>query len=369
MPLCRSRVEIDLLQLKRNLALCRAALAPEGRVMAVVKADAYGHGHAPVARTLQQAGVESFAVSNIQEAIELRVAGIVGDILILGYTPPDAWRELQEHGLTQTLISAEYAAALWEACHTPLRVQFAVDTGMHRIGLSVDDPTAEDCIRRYAARFAMQGIFTHLSTADGGDEASRSFARGQIAAFEALAARLADLSLSYVHCLNSAGALYHTTALSRTVRLGIVLYGLAPAGDGRLPAGILPALSFKSVIAMIKTVGAGEGISYGRTKILARDTRVATVPVGYADGYPRALSGKGYALVCGRRAPILGRVCMDMMMLDVTDIPDLSVGETVTLIGRDKGECITADDLGKMAGTVGYEILCGISSRVPRLYR
>lgn len=370
MYLRRSWVEIDLSQLEKNFSLCRAAVSPDTKVMAVVKADAYGHGYAAVSCRLQATGTDAFAVSNLREAIELREAGITRDILILGYTPVSEWRHLVMYDLIQTLISEEYAEALWEASHMPLSCQFAVDTGMNRIGIPTDDlAAAEACIRRYAARFRMTGIFTHLCTADGEDEASRAFARGQIARFSALAERLLDLGMPYVHCLNSAGSLFHQAKENKTVRMGIVLYGLKPDRENTLPDGVAPILSWKSVIAMVKTVKAGEGISYGRTVILDRDTRVATVPTGYADGYSRALSGKGYVLVNGHRAPILGRVCMDMMMLDVTDVPHVQVGDAVTLIGRDGEHCITADDLAALCDTIGYELVCGISKRVPRVYQ
>ena len=279
------------------------------------------------------------------------------------------WRALADGSFIQTLISEEYENELWEACHTPLRVQYAIDTGMNRIGLPIREPAAaETCIRRAAARFTLTGIFTHLCTADGKDEQSRAFARAQIASFEALADRAADLAMPYVHCLNSAGGLYHETKYNGLARLGIILYGLKPDYENVLPSGVLPALSWKSTVAMIKTVPADETVGYGRAGKLSRATRLATVPTGYADGYSRALSEKGYALIRGHRAPIVGRVCMDMMMLDVTDIPDAREGDEVTLIGRDGGECITADDLGRMAGTVGYEVVCAISKRVPRIY-
>ena len=366
----RSWVEIDLPRLEKNLALCRAAVSPDTKVMAVVKANAYGHGYEAVARRLQEAGADAFAVATLHEAIELREVGITRDILILGYTPVSEWRQLAMHDLIQTLISKEYAEELWEASRTPLRCQFAVDTGMNRIGLPTYDLSdTEDCIRRFAARFTMTGIFTHLCTADGEDEASRAFTRGQLERFGALSQRLSDLAMPYVHCLNSAGSLYHEAKENGIVRLGIALYGMPPDRDNILPAGVAPILSWKSVITMVKTVKAGEGISYGRTVLLTRDTRVATVPTGYADGYSRALSRKGYALVRGRRAPILGRVCMDMMMLDVTDIPDAAAEDEVTLIGRDGEEQIGANDLAALCDTIGYEVVCGISKRVARVYK
>ncbi|MBQ8174196.1 MAG: alanine racemase [Clostridia bacterium] len=365
----RSWAEVNLSQLAVNMRLCRARLPKTAKLMAVVKADAYGHGHVPVSRCLEEAGADAFAVATVNEAIELRLAGITRDILILGYTPVSEWEKLASHDLIQTLVSEDYAHALWEACHKPLRCQFAIDTGMNRIGLPADDPEhTEACIRRFAKCFAITGIFTHLCVADGEDEASRAFTREQIGKFEFLADRLSDLAMPYVHCLNSAGGLYHTTMENGFARLGIVLYGLKPDRENTLPDGVAPALSWKSVVAMIKTVKAGETVGYGRAGKTTRETRIATVPTGYADGYSRALSGKGYVLLHGRRAPIVGRVCMDMMMLDVTDIPDACVGDEVTLIGCDGKERITADDMADMIGTIGYEVVCAISGRVPRIY-
>ena len=365
----RSWAEVDLSQLKKNLAIYRAALPEEAAVMAVIKADAYGHGAVPVALALQKVGVNFFAVACLEEAIALREAGVKGEILIFGYTPASEWRKLVSYDLTQTLLSEDYASTLWEACHTPLRCHFAINTGMNRIGLPTTDlADTEACIRRFARCFDMQGIYTHLCTADGEDESSRAFTQKQIEKFEALADRLNDLSLPYVHCLNSAGGLYHTTKYNRIARLGIVLYGLKSDYPNILPDGIAPVLSWKSVIAMVKTVKAGETVGYGRAGKLTRDTRIATIPTGYADGYSRALSGKGYALVHGQRAPIVGRVCMDMMMLDVTDIPDACCGDEVTLIGEDGDECITANDMAKQIGTISHEVVCAISKRVPRVY-
>ncbi|MBQ8858372.1 MAG: alanine racemase [Clostridia bacterium] len=364
----RTWAEIDLPALSRNLKLL-SDRRPQTAVMAVVKADAYGHGAPAVATALSRAGVRHFAVATVGEALALREAGIGGEILILGYTPPEAGEVLLQNDLTQTLLSEDYAAALWAACPAPIKCHFAVDTGMHRIGLDATNPhAAAAVIRRYAARFSLMGIFTHLCAADTTDEASVAFTRAQIAAFRAVADRVRDLGLS-AHCLNSAGGLAYPAAESDFWRLGILLYGLSPNPATPLPAGICPVLAWRTVVATLKTVPAGETVGYGRTWQATRDSVIATLPVGYADGYDRRLSNRGYVLLRGCRAPIVGRVCMDQTMVDVTDIPAVRVGDTVTLLGEDGGATLTADEMAVTIGTIGYEIVTGISARVPRIYK
>ena len=355
----RSWVEIDLPQLKKNFEIYKA-LQPEGRgIMAVVKADAYGHGDAEVSRELS--GVDHFAVSNIDEALHVRRV-TSGEILILGYTPVDKAAQLVENDITQTLLSEEYAEMLF-ATGQPVRCQFAVDTGMRRIGLNADDPDeCERVIRKYADR--LEGLFTHLCVADTPDQ--DAFTNEQIKKFRTVCSRVADLGLS-CHCMNSAGGLWHTADSSFT-RLGIVLYGLKPDYENELPDGIAPVLSWKSVISMVKEINAGDTVGYGRSFTADGRMTVATVPTGYADGYSRLLSNKGSVLVNGRKARIIGRVCMDQMMIDVTGIPDIGIGTEVVLIGKSGGETITADDLARLYGTIGYEIVCGINKRVRREY-
>ena len=369
----RSWVEIDLSRLKENYRIVKDSLSADAQIMGVVKANAYGHGDVVVARLLENLGSRLFAVSNIREAIALRQAGIGGEILILGYTPTEYAEQLYEYNITQTLVSKEYAEKLCRATERRLKVQFAIDTGMNRIGLDGEDADAcADVIRRYAERFDMQGIFTHLCVADSTKETDIAFTKRQMELFSAVAERVDDLAMPYVHCLNSAGGIYHYEKakgkLGNIVRLGIVLYGLHPDLDNPLPEGIAPALNWKTVISMVKDVHAGEDIGYGRSYTAEKDLRVATLPTGYADGYNRCLSGKGYVLIHGKKARILGRVCMDQMMVDVSDIPDASMGDEVILIGRSGEEQITADDMGQMLGTIGYEIVCDISERVDRLY-
>ena len=363
----RSRVEIDLNQICENYRLYRAALPAGQKVMAVVKANAYGHGDVDVASALQERGVMDFAVATLEEAITLRRAGIRGQILILGYTPPGEAKTLSEYDLTQALLSQEYAVAL-EHERVPVKCHYAIDTGMRRIGLCADDvDTCEKEIRRVAQYLNLTGLFTHLCVADTEDQESLAFTASQLARFEAVCHRVSDLHLPYCHSLNSAGGLrYAGKTDSDFVRLGIILYGLKPDVSNTLPEGIYPALSWKSVVSMVKTVFAGDTIGYGRTYIAKTKRRIATIPTGYADGYPRALSGKGEVLIAGQRAKIVGRVCMDQMMVDITDIQNVSMGDEVILIGADGNERITADDLAQASGTIGYEIVCGISSRVAR---
>jgi len=334
-------------------------------IMAVVKADAYGHGAAESAQVLEAAGVSLFAVSNIIEALELREAGIRGEILILGYTPTEQLPLLTEYNIMQAVVSEEDAAR-FAALSPEIRVQYAIDTGMNRIGLDADDPAGcERVIRQYPLHVC--GMFTHLCVADTDTPECRDFTRGQIAKFEAVADRVADLALPYVHCLNSAGGLWQETKYHRIARLGIVMYGLKPDYANTLPEGIAPVLEWKSVISMVKTLRKGETVGYGRTFTAEREMQLATIPTGYADGYDRLLSNNGYVLIAGRRAPIVGRICMDQMTVDVTGM-DVHAGDEVVLLGQSGDETYTADDMAQRIGTIGYEIICGITHRVQRRY-
>lgn len=357
----RSWVEIDLKQLKRNYEIYKA-LQPRGReVMAVVKADAYGHGDKEVVKTLDSLGCRFFAVSNIDEAIHVRSV-TDGEILILGYTPIDMVEELVKNNITQALLSEEYAEALLST-GLPVKCQFAIDTGMRRIGLNADNlDECERVIRKY--KEGLTGIFTHLCVADTPDQ--NEFTEGQIQKFEAVCDRVEDLNLS-CHCMNSAGGLWHT-ARSSFARLGIVLYGLKPDYANTLPDGIAPVLSWKTVVSMVKDVKPRDTIGYGRSFIVQRPMKIATIPTGYADGYSRSLSNKGWVLIAGRKAPIVGRVCMDQMMVDVSGIDRVDIGTEVMLLGRSGDEVITADDLANVYETIGYEIVCGINKRVERYY-
>ena len=357
----RSWVEINLQQLKQNFEIYKA-LQPEGReIMAVVKADAYGHGDKEVAGMLDAIGVKYFAVSNIDEAIHVRSV-TDSEILILGYTPIDMAGKLVENNITQALLSEEYAEQLLSTA-LPIKCQFAIDTGMRRIGLNADD--ADECervIRKYKKN--LTGLFTHLCVADTPEQ--NEFTNGQIKKFNAVCERVADLNLSS-HCMNSAGGLWHT-GKSAYSRLGIILYGLKPDYMNTLPEGVEPVLTWKSVVSMVKNVKPRDTIGYGRSYTVEKPMTIATIPTGYADGYSRLLSNKGWVLINGKKASIVGRICMDQMMVDVSEIEGVAIGTEVILLGQSGNERITADDLANLYGTIGYEIVCGINKRVKRNY-
>lgn len=357
----RSWVEINLKQMKSNYEIYKSLQPKEREIMAVVKADAYGHGDKEVTEALDSIGVKHFAVSNIDEAIHVRNM-TDGEILILGYTPIDMAEELVKNNITQVLLSEEYAEALFSTGQ-PVKCQLAIDTGMRRIGVNADDlDECERVIRKYKNR--LTGLFTHLCVADTPEQ--DEFTERQIQKFEAVCGRVSDLNL-LCHCMNSAGGLWHT-ARSAFARLGIILYGLKPDYMNELPEGIAPVLSWKSVVSMVKDVKPGDTIGYGRSYTVEEPMRVATVSTGYADGYSRLLSNKGWVLIEGRKAPIVGRVCMDQMMVDVSGIDGINIGTEVVLVGRSGDETITADDLAHIYGTIGYEIVCGINKRVRREY-
>lgn len=370
----RSWIEINLSQLRKNYLLYKNSLKADAEIMAVIKADAYGHGDVQVARLLSQSGVHLFAVSNIDEAVGLREAGIQGEILILGYTSVFYAKTLWYHDLTQAIVSEEYAIALAET-GLKIKCQFAIDTGMNRIGLDGDN--AEECeriIRNYKDSLNLTGIFTHLCVSDTDTSECKDFTIGQITKFKALAERIQDLNLPYMHCCNSAGGLFYLKDdkmfehIGSVVRLGIILYGLKPDDNNELPDGIEPAMEWKSQISMVKDVHPGETIGYGRTYKVEKESRIATVTTGYADGLNRLLSNKGFVMINGYKAPIVGRVCMDQTLVDVTGIPNVKMGTRVTLIGKNGGLVYTADDMARDLGTIGYEIICNITKRVQRFY-
>lgn len=362
----RSWVEIHKDTIKKNLTNYKNNLLSDYKIMAVIKADAYGHGDREVAKILSEQGIRHFAVSNIDEAIHVREEGVTGQILILGYTPIERARELINYDITQALLSEDYAKRL-AATKLPIKCQFAIDTGMRRIGLNADNvDECEKVIRLYSKKLKLDGLFTHLCVAD--TPQYNCFTEEQIRKFEKVVSHVSDLDIPYCHCLNSAGGLWHHSAVSYFVRLGIILYGLKPDYMNILPNGIEPALSWKSIVSMIKEVKPGDSIGYGRAFIVEKPMRIATIPTGYADGYPRLMSNKGYVLINGQKASIIGRICMDQMMVDVTNILDVDFETEVVLIGKSGNEVITADDIGNLIGTIGYEIVCGISKRVKRVY-
>lgn len=363
----RSWVEVNLEQIKKNYQIYKKNVSSECEIMAVVKANAYGHGDVEVATTLMDIGVRNFAVSNIIEACRLRENGIKGQILILGYTPIECMQQIHDEEITQAIISEDYAN---EIVKTGIRIkgQFAIDTGMNRIGLDAELLSqCEKTIRRYKEKLEITGIFTHLCVADS-DKEDIEFTKRQISRFEILAEKIKDLNLPYIHCLNSAGGIWHRCGVSVLTRLGIILYGLKPDYSNKLLFGIKPALSWKSVVAMTQTVRPGETIGYGRTYKVMKPMKIAIIPTGYADGYNRGLSNNGFVLINGKKASIVGRICMDQFMVDVTNIDNVLTGTEVVLLGKSGDIAVTADDMAKLLETIGYEVVCDISSRVLRIY-
>ena len=361
-------VQIDLDAIRDNL---RAVHEKTGaQVMAVVKADAYGHGAVQVARHIQD-DCAFFGVSSLAEATELRQAGLDKPILILGHTPVDGYSRVVAMDIRVAIFKYEDALALSRAAQIMRKtahIHLAVDTGMSRIGFEATKEAAEECVRIAALPgLHVEGLFSHFATADCAD---LSRAKAQRERFEAFAQMLHDAGVEVpIRHMNNSAGLMNFNRQYDLVRSGIVTYGLYPSDEVSpelLP--LKPALSWYSRISHIKTLPAGREISYGGAYVTDRPTKVATITVGYADGYWRNLSGKFYVLIRGKRAPILGRVCMDQMMVDVTDIPDVSLSDRVTLVGRDGDECITVEQISAEAGSFNYEFICGISRRVPRVY-
>ena len=363
-----TRVVVDMDALASNMdAIREKAGVP---VMAVVKADAYGHGAVQVARLLQDK-CAFFCVSSILEAMELRQAGLTKPILLLGYTPADAYPTAIREGIRPTIFRLEDALALSRAAQEaelPARFHFAVDTGMSRIGFQVSEEDADICaeIAKLPGLYA-EGLFSHFATADCADLTRAQAQAERFAAFDEML-RKRGVNIPIRHLNNSAGLMNFKTPYEMA-RSGIITYGLYPSDE--VDQGLLslrPALQWLSRVSHVKTLPAGREISYGGTYVTKADTVVATIPVGYADGYRRNLSGKFHVLIRGQKAPILGRICMDQMMVDVTAIPGVEVGDQVTLVGTDGDRTITMEEISAQADSFNYEFVCGISRRVPRLY-
>lgn len=370
----RAWAEIDLDALEHNIKNISGLLSPDTRLMAVVKADAYGHGEDDVLKKLMKCGVEYFAVSNLDEAVSVRNRCPDGEILILGYTPPEYAHELERHNIIQGALSFEYAQRLSENAVKSVRCHIKIDTGMGRIGLKFDSP--KECADEAGKiisleKISAEGLYTHFAVADAPDEDCRSYTKAQAdfitSVYDELKSR--GIALEHLHFLNSAGLCSFNGERSTLARAGIIMYGLYPNYPVPLPIDIKPVMSLKAVVSQVKELKKGDCVSYGRTYRAPKDgVKAATVTVGYADGYSRLLSGKAQVLVNGTRCPVIGRICMDQLMLDVSGAGKVREGDTVTLIGRDGNEEITADELASLYGTIGYEVVCGISKRVPRIY-
>lgn len=367
----RTWAEIDLDALVHNFDIIKKE-ATGAKLMAVVKADAYGHSARIVAPILEQHGADAFAVSNIEEAITLRGCGITRPILILGYTPVSMAAQLYLNDISQCVYSPEYAAALSKRACTDgvkVKVHIKLDTGMSRLGFDCRDEKLsgiEEAVT--AARlkgFVFEGIFTHFAVSDRTETSEDGFTDKQYFRFCTAAERFekAGLRPKYRHCCNSAAFCLDSDKHFDMCRPGIILYGLTPSSDLKLKENFVPVMTVKSVVSMVKTIKKGDTVSYGRTFTAEKEMKIATVTAGYADGYPRLLSNKGYVLINGKRANIIGRVCMDQMSVDVSDIEDVKQGDEVILFGK----TLPVEELADMCGTINYEIICGISPRVPRI--
>lgn len=371
----RAWAEIDLSALQHNVHCIRSQLPEQTEFMAVVKADAYGHGEAAICTALHQMGIHWFAVSNLEEAIAVRQHCADSEIFILGYTPPERTKELIQNRIIQGVISRAYAEELASYVEDqPLRCHIKLDTGMGRIGFRSINPAActEEILPLFSIKgLQIEGLYTHFSVADCPDDAT------QCAYTDAQEARILDVydrlaaaghKLPHVHFMNSAATIYRPNSRSTLARVGIILYGLAPNYPLPVPLPLKPVMTLKSVISHIKTAEPGDCISYGRTYTAEQPCQIATVTIGYADGYARLLSGKAHALVHGTACPIVGRVCMDQLMLDISNVKEpVQIGDEVTMFGTEGTETISADELAALYDTIGYEVVCGISKRVPRV--
>ena len=369
----RCYAEISLEAIGHNIREVKKRL-PEGvKLLGVVKANAYGPGAVPVASYLENQ-VDYFATATIEEAIELRENGISAPILILGYVSPSQYGDLVEYDITQTIDSYAQALALEKEAarqNRKAKAHLAVDTGMTRIGFQVTEHDADEAAKiADLPHIELEGMFTHFSCADQED---KTYCSMQMEKYDKMTALLAErgVTIPLRHICNSAGIMEFDDHRFEMVRSGIITYGIYPSEEVKKERlDLIPALSWKSHVIHVKEVGPGIGVSYGATYVTEKPmTRIATVSAGYADGYPRALSNQGCVLIHGKKAPIIGRICMDQMMVDVTDIPDVQVEDVVTLVGTDGDETITIEEIANPAARFDYEMLCDISSRVTRVYK
>ncbi|MEZ4485250.1 MAG: alanine racemase [Syntrophotaleaceae bacterium] len=363
-------VEIDLAALQHNFRQARRQAGDGCELLAVVKADAYGHGADRVAPALQQAGADLFGVAMVEEGVELRRAGIRRPILVLGGVYPGQEDELLAHELVPVVFDLQTAhrlnaLALNDGRRLPYHLKF--DSGMGRLGFRPEELPTTLAELGELPGLVMDGLISHLAVAD---DSSHPFTADQAGLFRAALAqvRAAGFAPRYIHLSNSAALFSQQFPECNLMRPGIVLYGGLPAPDFAERLDLRPVMSFRTAVAQLKEVPAGTGVSYGHRFVAGRPTRLAAVPVGYADGYSRQLSNVGEVLIRGQRAPVAGTVCMDWTLVDVTDIPQVEVGDEVTLLGRDNGQSITAEEWAQRIDTINYEVFCQISKRVPRVY-
>ena len=362
---------IDLTALAHNLFQLRRLLSPGCDIMAVVKANAYGHGAVEISQTLIRQGVVLLAVFSIEEGIALRQAGITVSIVILGPIFREQLEDLFAHRLTPVVSDLSTLTALEKYTaqgSSPYPIHLKIETGMGRLGLTQDELEAVIAKHTFPSSLRLEGLMSHLADSDGLDPDSTN---QQITRFDQAITAIHEegFSVPMIHLSNSAGIVRFPSAHYSLVRPGIMLYGYHTLPRTVQAPDLRPVLSLATRIAQLRLIQPGETVSYNRTFMAKRPTRIAVLPIGYADGVSRQLSNRGQVLIRGQRAPIVGIVCMDMVMVDVTEIPDVTVGEKVVLIGEQGRERITARDIAEWTGTISYEVLCAISSQIPRLYR
>ncbi len=370
----RVYAQVDLDAITENMKNMKANIAGHTQMIGVVKTDGYGHGCVPIAHVLEPLDfMFGFAVATAEEAHILRMAGVKKPVLVLGYTFPYCYELLAEEEIRPAVFREDSIEELSDAAKRTgkaVKVHVKVDTGMGRIGISPDDEGIAFVRRLKEQRgIEIEGIFTHFARADERDKANAKRQLSMFVDFVRKAEEAVGFTIPVKHCSNSAGILELPEANMDAVRAGITLYGLYPSSEvdrDRVP--LRPALSLYSHIVYIKTLKKGQSVSYGGTYTAAEDMRVATIPVGYGDGYPRSLSNKGYILIHGKKAAILGRVCMDQFMVDVSEIPEAKEGDRVTLLGEADHERLSAERLGELSGRFNYELVCDLGKRIPRVY-
>lgn len=368
----RAWVEIDLENLKNNVEEIQKSVHDKCEFMAVVKANGYGHGAVKISRYLNKINVYNFAVATINEGIELREGGVKGDILILGYTHPSRFNDLIKYDLIQTVIDYNYAKEL-KAYERTIRVHLKIDTGMHRLG---EDYHNSEIINKIFSfkNLKIEAIFSHLYVADSDNKEDIICTEEQIRNFFKIAENIRekfDKDIK-IHIQNSYGALNYSNLPCDYARIGILMYGVKSSLNDNIKRDVKlkPVLSIRARVAVVKNIHNGDAVSYGREFIAKSDMKVATVTIGYADGIPRNISkGNGYVLINGKQAPIIGRVCMDQLMIDVTNIDNIEEGDIVTFIGRDKENYITVEEVAESAGTITNEFLSRLSKRLQYYYK
>lgn len=370
----RIYAKIDLDSILFNMESMKKNLKKETKMIAVIKTDGYGHGAIPIAKMLEHIEyVYGYAVATAEEAFLLRDNGILKPILILGYTFPEDYEMLIEHEISMAVFRKDTISQLVSAAKKigkKARVHIKLDTGMGRIGIRPDEEGLSFVKELLSHKeIVVEGMFTHFAKAD---ETDRVFTINQLSAYETFAGQIEEKLHYHIpvkHCSNSAGIIDYPQANMNVVRAGITVYGLWPSNEvSHNKIALKPALELKSTIVYIKDVPKGTAISYGGTYIADMPKKIATISAGYGDGYPRSLSGKGYVLIAGKKAPIVGRVCMDQFMVDVTDIPEAREDMEVTLIGKDGDAIITVEELAAFSGRFNYEFVCDLGKRIPRVF-